>query len=101
MYRQLPSPSFSRKFPKFYPRILQVAHKLVQPADKTLKTMAVEFAEYQVCVDLFITTQSDSYIDIASVSVIPRTTGGQFYYYYPFSTVSDSQSSTTIKVLRR
>ncbi|CAN6543653.1 unnamed protein product [Malus baccata var. baccata] len=82
--------------------------------------MAVEFAEYQVCVDLFITTQSDSYIDIASVSVIPRTTGGQvllnlllslpihlasnfnlFYYYYPFSTVSDSQSSTTIKVLRR
>ncbi|KAM1328844.1 hypothetical protein EV1_012916 [Malus domestica] len=62
-------------------------HKLLQPADKTLRTMAVEFAEYQVCVDLFITTQS--YIDIASVSVIPRTTGGQVYYYYPFSAVSD------------
>lgn len=30
---------------------------------------------FQVCVDLFITTQS--YIDIASISVIPRTTGGQ------------------------
>ncbi|PQM35755.1 protein transport protein Sec24-like [Prunus yedoensis var. nudiflora] len=51
------------------------AHKLLQPADKTLKTMAIEFAEYQVCVDLFITTQS--YIDIASIAVIPRTTGGQ------------------------
>jgi protein transport protein SEC24 len=24
------------------------AHKLLQPADKTLKTMAIEFAEYQV-----------------------------------------------------
>ncbi|KAL6185224.1 hypothetical protein ACLB2K_041358 [Fragaria x ananassa] len=61
--------------------------KLLQPVDKTLKTMAIEFAEYQVCVDLFITTQS--YIDIASISVIPRTTGGQVYYYYPFSAVSD------------
>ncbi|CAK9158623.1 unnamed protein product [Ilex paraguariensis] len=51
------------------------AHKLLQPVDKTLKTMAIEFAEYQVCVDVFITSQS--YVDIASISVIPRTTGGQ------------------------
>lgn len=28
--------------------LLQEAHKLLQPADKTLKTMAIEFAEYQV-----------------------------------------------------
>ncbi|XP_075653897.1 protein transport protein SEC24 C-like [Castanea sativa] len=63
------------------------AHKLLQPVDKTLKTMAIEFAEYQVCVDVFITTQS--YLDVASISVIPRTTGGQIYYYYPFSAVSD------------
>ncbi|KAK8580236.1 hypothetical protein V6N13_143355 [Hibiscus sabdariffa] len=63
------------------------AHKLLQPADKILKTMAIEFAEYQVCVDVFLTTQS--YVDIASISVIPRTTGGQVYYYYPFSAVSD------------
>ncbi|KAM5553465.1 protein transport protein Sec24-like [Rosa sericea] len=62
-------------------------NKLLQPVDKTLKTLAIEFAEYQVCVDLFITTQS--YIDIASISVIPRTTGGQVYYYYPFSALSD------------
>ncbi|XVE89833.1 hypothetical protein DITRI_Ditri20bG0026500 [Diplodiscus trichospermus] len=63
------------------------AHKLLQPADKTLKTMAIEFAECQVCVDVFITTQT--YADIASISVIPGTTGGQVYYYYPFSSVSD------------
>ncbi|GFS32327.1 hypothetical protein Acr_00g0022030 [Actinidia rufa] len=63
------------------------AHKLLQPADKALKTMAVELAEYQVCVDVFITTQT--YVDVASISVIPRTTGGQVYYYYPFSAVSD------------
>ncbi|XP_059288495.1 protein transport protein SEC24 B-like isoform X1 [Lycium ferocissimum] len=64
------------------------AHKLLQPADKTLKTMAIEFAEYQVCVDVFLTTQS--YVDIASISVIPRTTGGQVYYYFPFSALADT-----------
>ncbi|XP_008810270.2 protein transport protein Sec24-like At4g32640 [Phoenix dactylifera] len=63
------------------------AHKLLQPADKTLKTMAIEFAEYQVCVDIFLTTQT--FVDIASISVVPRTTGGQVYYYYPFSVLSD------------
>lgn len=63
------------------------AHKLLQPSDKTLKEMAIEFAEYQVCVDVFITTQT--YVDIASISVIPKTTGGQVYYYYPFSALSD------------
>lgn len=31
----------------------------------------------QVCVDIFITTQT--YMDIASISVIPRTTGGQVF----------------------
>ncbi|KAF7064238.1 hypothetical protein CFC21_070608 [Triticum aestivum] len=50
------------------------AHKLLQPVDKTLKTMALEFAEYQVCVDVFLTTQS--YTDVASISVVPSTTGG-------------------------
>jgi len=66
---------------------LQEAHKLLQPVDKTLKTMALEFAEYQVCVDVFLSTQS--YVDIASISVVPNTTGGRVYYYYPFSALSD------------
>ncbi|OWM84267.1 hypothetical protein CDL15_Pgr011652 [Punica granatum] len=42
----------------------------------------------KVCVDVFLTTQS--YIDIASISVVPRTTGGQVYYYHPFSVLSDT-----------
>lgn len=29
----------------------------------------------QVCVDIFLTTQT--YVDIASISVVPSTTGGQ------------------------
>ncbi|KZV38777.1 hypothetical protein F511_27130 [Dorcoceras hygrometricum] len=62
-------------------------HKLLQPMDKIMKTMAIEFAEHQVCVDLFITSQT--YVDIASLSVVSRTTGGQVYYYYPFSALSD------------
>jgi protein transport protein SEC24 len=78
----------------------------LQPVDNTLQTMALEFAEYQachvrrfrflfsglravmlllhyvlfsplfqVCVDVFLTTQS--YVDIASISVVPQTTGGR------------------------
>jgi protein transport protein SEC24 len=62
--------------------------KLLVPSDKTLKTMAIEFAEFQVCVELFIMSQS--YVDIISLSVVPRTTGGQVYYYHPFSAVADS-----------
>ncbi|GKD81285.1 transport protein Sec24-like protein [Tanacetum coccineum] len=50
-------------------------HKLLQPADKTLRAMAIKFAEYQVFVDVFITTQS--YVGIASISISPRTTKGQ------------------------
>ncbi|KAF5779177.1 putative sec23/Sec24, trunk domain, von Willebrand factor A-like domain superfamily [Helianthus annuus] len=38
-------------------------HKLLQPVDETLKTMAIEFAKYQVSVDVFLTTQS--YVNIA------------------------------------
>jgi len=64
------------------------AQKLMQPADKTLKTMALELAEFQVCVDLFLTSQN--YVDIASLAVIPRSTGGQIYYYHGFQANVDS-----------
>ncbi|BBN17285.1 protein transport protein SEC24 [Marchantia polymorpha subsp. ruderalis] len=64
------------------------ALKLLQPADKLLKTMAIELAEFQVCVDLFLTAQM--YVDIASLSVVPRTTGGQVYFYQPFYAGADS-----------
>ncbi|CAK9882645.1 unnamed protein product [Sphagnum jensenii] len=64
------------------------AQKLIQPADKTLKTMAIEFSESQVCADLFLTSQN--YLDIASLSVVPRTTGGQIYFYHGFQSSVDS-----------
>ncbi|KAK2630831.1 hypothetical protein QOZ80_UnG0724770 [Eleusine coracana subsp. coracana] len=60
------------------------AHKLLQPVDKNLKTMALEFAKYQVCVDVFLATQS--YVDIASISVVPNTTG---LLLLSFSALSD------------
>lgn len=34
--------------------LFQEAHKLLQPADKTLKTMAIELAEYQVTRQLLV-----------------------------------------------
>ena len=37
----------------FFPTGFQEAHKLLQPADKTLKTMAIDFAEYQVNFNFF------------------------------------------------
>ncbi|KAG0560568.1 hypothetical protein M758_10G185600 [Ceratodon purpureus] len=64
------------------------AQKLLQASDKVLRTMALELAEFQVCVDLFLTTQN--YVDIASLAVIPRSTGGQIYYYHEFQANVDS-----------
>uniref|UniRef100_A0A7N2LXV7 Uncharacterized protein n=1 Tax=Quercus lobata TaxID=97700 RepID=A0A7N2LXV7_QUELO len=37
--------------------------------------MTIQFSEYQACAIVFITAQS--YVDIASISVGPRTSGGQ------------------------
>ncbi|KAL5707852.1 Protein transport protein Sec24B [Ranunculus cassubicifolius] len=64
--------------------------KLLQPADKALKTMALELAEFQVCVDIFIMSQtyvdifimSQTYVDIASISVIPSTTGDRYHTFF-------------------
>lgn len=119
----------------------QEAHKLLQPADKAFKELAVEFAEYQVdleyfclwfrhyfyvwlrllvdfsceliwwlawygsvkynyffmlqvCVDVFVTTQT--YVDIASISVIPRTTGGQVNVNYYGSVVEVNDWSISL-----
>ncbi|GBG63774.1 hypothetical protein CBR_g39318 [Chara braunii] len=63
-------------------------HKLLLPADPTFKKLATEFAEFQVSVDLFLT--SLAYVDVASLSVLPKTTGGQVYYYSPFAAAVDS-----------
>ncbi|CAI5528738.1 unnamed protein product, partial [Closterium sp. Naga37s-1] len=49
--------------------------KLLQPSDKQLRPMAEEMADFQVAVDIFLTTQG--FADAASIAVVPRITGGQ------------------------
>ncbi|CAI7926014.1 unnamed protein product [Closterium sp. NIES-53] len=61
--------------------------KLLQPNDKQLRPMAEEMADFQVAVDVFLTSQG--FTDVASIAVIPRITGGQLYSYYPFSAAHD------------
>ncbi|CAI5520886.1 unnamed protein product [Closterium sp. Naga37s-1] len=61
--------------------------KLLQPNDKQLRPMAEEMADFQVAVDVFLTSQG--FADAASIAVIPRITGGQLYSYYPFSAAHD------------
>lgn len=40
------------------------AHKSLQPSDKTLKELAVKLTQYQVCVDVFVTTKTYSQASI-------------------------------------
>ncbi|KAJ0972769.1 hypothetical protein J5N97_020728 [Dioscorea zingiberensis] len=53
--------------------------------DESISMVPTRDAE-KVCVDKFLTTQS--FVDIASISVVSGTTGGQVYHYYPFSALS-------------
>jgi protein transport protein SEC24 len=50
--------------------------------------MGILSMQVQVCADLFLTSQN--YLDIASLSVVPRTTGGQIYFYHGFQSSVDS-----------
>jgi len=52
------------------------------------------FVMLQVCVDVFVTTQT--YVDIASISVIPRTTGGQVNVNYYGSVVEVNDWSISL-----
>ncbi|KAK3254205.1 hypothetical protein CYMTET_36578, partial [Cymbomonas tetramitiformis] len=47
------------------------------------KRIALEAAEHQVCVDLFLTTSG--HIDLSSLAPLPRTTGGDIQHYHPFN----------------
>ena len=61
--------------------------KYLAPADKLYSKMATEAAEYQVAVDLFLL--STGFTDVASLGVLPRTTGGTLYRYPNFDTQLD------------
>ncbi|KAI8470003.1 MAG: Sec23/Sec24 trunk domain-containing protein [Monoraphidium minutum] len=53
------------------------------PQDNTFYTVAAGAADYQVSVDLFLLVQS--YADVATLGVLPSTTGGSVYHYCPFT----------------
>ena len=52
---------------EYFPTGFQEAHKLLQPVDKTLKTMAIEFAEFQVYSN-FISLECDKGFMIISAN---------------------------------
>eukprot|EP00884_Botryococcus_braunii_P013212 jgi/Botrbrau1/21892/Bobra.0249s0021.1 len=56
--------------------------KLQEPESKDYKTLAVEAAEFQVCVDLVI--GSPGYCDLATLRELCTQTAGQLYHYSPF-----------------
>ncbi len=41
----------------------------------------------QICIDIFLLAQH--YVDVATLSTLPHTTGGSLYHYLPFNPVMD------------
>jgi len=65
---------------------------LLQAQNSFYKSFAVECSKHQVSVDMFLF--SSSYQDVATLSCLPRYTGGQTFYYPGWSA---SRSEDTIK----
>eukprot|EP00941_MAST-03F_sp_MAST-3F-sp1_P005150 g5150.t1 len=57
--------------------------KLLLPSDSFYKTKAVELSRQQISVSLYLF--ASQYQDVATLSALPRQTGGQLYYYPNFS----------------
>jgi protein transport protein SEC24 len=55
---------------------------LLQPADHWYKDFALDCSKKQICVDAFIF--SGQYTDVATISALPRFTGGSVYFYPGF-----------------
>jgi len=56
--------------------------QLLQPADSWYKEIALDCSRKQICVNTFIF--SGQYTDVATLSVLPRFTGGSIYFYPGF-----------------
>jgi len=54
------------------------------PQDPFYTTLAADCAKHNICVDLFLFT-SGNYVDVATLSTLSRSTGGQVNFYYGFS----------------
>ncbi|CAD7697205.1 unnamed protein product [Ostreobium quekettii] len=63
-------------------------HLLRTPEDKFFKDFAAEASRVQITIDLFVF--HPTFIDLASLSALPRYTGGQVYYYPGFHCQRDA-----------
>ncbi|OUS46498.1 protein transport protein Sec24-like CEF [Ostreococcus tauri] len=61
--------------------------KCMAPANRDYTNMAMYAAENQVCVDLFLCVSSA--VDVATLGVLPRLTGGSLYRYPGFNVQQD------------
>ena len=55
--------------------------------DKNYHNMAMHAAEHQVCIDVFLCVSSS--VDVATLGVLPRMTGGSLYRYPGFNVEQD------------
>jgi hypothetical protein len=62
-------------------------HLARSPADPFFKKIAAECSRQQICVDVF--ASASPYADLASLSTLPRYTGGQVYHYPAFRVERD------------
>lgn len=58
------------------------------PADTSYYAVATAAADHQVCVDVFLLSQSP-YVDAATLGVLPQTTGGSLHRYPGFAPAAD------------
>jgi len=64
-------------------------HTLLNPAQNDFYDQkAKDFSKYQICVELFLFPRQ--YVDVASLSVLPKQTAGSIYYYPGFNYASDN-----------
>jgi len=61
--------------------------KCMAPAERNYNVMAIHAAEFQISIDLFLCASSA--VDVATLGVFPRTTGGSLYRYPGFNVQQD------------
>jgi protein transport protein SEC24 len=61
--------------------------KIMKPADKCYQDCATEAAEYQIGIDVFVCGSQP--VDVATLGVLTRTTGGTLYRYANFNVQLD------------
>lgn len=66
-------------------------NELLRCNDTFYKQFAIQCSKSQISVDLFLT--GSKYLNIATVSNLPRYTGGQTYYYPEFSETGINESA--------